>query len=390
MMIGGMQLFRLLLAVTILWTPASLAAVQSGVPEYDLPSQELIFLGRKLFLDRRLSANGTLSCAMCHVPEQGFAQNQLATPVGINGRAVKRNSPTLLNVRFRTVLFHDGREFTLEDQVWSPLLSRREMGNVSIGAVLARLRSLDDYQQVFSRIFATGITAANIGIALAAYERTLVAANSPFDRWYFDHQADAMTQSAQKGFTLFLRHGCANCHTLGQRVAQFTDDKFHNTGIGFARSMEAPVRGTRIVALSETVSIETTQSFESESLNDLGRYEFTNVPQDRWKYRTPTLRNVALTAPYMHDGSLSTLDQVIRFYMRAGIANNDLDERMLPFSLSESEISSLLDFLNSLTSSHIDSLTRDARSIAVGDTVSPDNDPSTPHQEKRTSGPFSR
>ncbi len=338
-----------------------------------------VSLGQKLFFDRRLSANGTLSCAMCHIPEQGFTQNQLATPVGFKGRTVKRNSPTLLNVSHRRVLFHDGREFTLEDQVWSPLLNNREMGNVSIGVVLQRLKKMDNYRQLFGSIYPSGITVQTVGAAIAAFERTLIADKAPFDQWYFEKNVSAIDEDARKGFALFNRHGCAQCHLIGspgigKTVAHFTDDEFHNTGIGFERSMKTPTRESSTVQLSATTFIQTNQTFDSDTLNDLGRYEVTGDPADRWKYRTPTLRNISLTAPYMHDGSVPNLEGVIRFYMQGGIANiqggirnEGLDEKLQPFVLKKEEIHQLISFLKTLTSPEAQVLAVDARKIAIGD-----------------------
>lgn len=361
------MLYRnILLFVTVLASAGTMAHPDLGLPATSAPEPREVALGKRLFLDRRLSANGTLSCAMCHIPEQGFAQNQLATPVGFKGRAVKRNSPTLLNVIYRKVLFHDGREFTLANQVWSPLLSAREMGNVSIGAVINRLQGLDDYAAAFEAVFDEGISITTIGTALAAYESSLIAAGSPFDEWRFGNKTSAVTADVKQGFTLFIRHGCGNCHTVGERFAQFTDDKFHNTGIGFERSMNSP-RETQLIRLSETVTVKTSPSFPAESLNDLGRYEMTGISSDKWKYRTPTLRNVALTAPYMHDGSISSLGEVIAFYMKGGINNEGLDARILPFTLDKKEIKQLLSFLESLTSPHVEALVDDARNAEIGD-----------------------
>ncbi|MFP6805818.1 MAG: cytochrome c peroxidase [Pseudomonadales bacterium] len=360
-------LMAAILTIGTLWTPltaADTAAIRIGLNTADMPE---ISLGKRLFFDRRLSANGTLSCGMCHIPEQGFAQNQLRTPVGFEGRTVKRNSPTLLNVASRKVLFHDGREFTLEDQVWSPLLSNREMGNVSIGVVIERLRHLDDYADVFNSIYADGITIVTIGTAIAAYERTLVAVATPFDSWNADKDEDAVNDDVKQGFALFNRHGCGQCHTIESGNRHFTDDQFHNTGIGFERSMKASVRETSIIQLSETISVKSRQTFDSDGLNDLGRYEVTGDPADRWKYRTPTLRNIELTAPYMHDGSLSSLEEVIKFYMHGGIINEGLDERLLPFTLDEKEIKQLVAFLNALTSPSAFTLAIDARKTAIGD-----------------------
>ena len=155
-----------------------------------------IDLGRRLFFDRRLSFNATLSCAMCHVPEQGFTQYELTTSVGIEGRIVKRNAPALYNVGYRRTLFFDGREDTLEQQVWSPLLAANEMGNPSIGVVLRRLRETTDYEAAFVDVFGKGLDVQTLGMALADYQRALVSADSPFDRWYFAGVTEAVTDMA--------------------------------------------------------------------------------------------------------------------------------------------------------------------------------------------------
>jgi len=365
------MLYRHFLSLVLLLVSFQAESTEStpvlGMQPSPEPEMRQVLLGKKLFFDRRLSANGTLSCAMCHIPEQGFAQNQLATPVGFNGREVKRNSPTLLNVAYRTILFHDGREFTLEDQVWSPLLNSREMGNVSIGAVLHRLRNLDNYQSEFRSIFSEDINAANLGTVLAAYERTLIAAGSPFDEWYFGKDNSAVNENVKLGYALFVRHGCGKCHVVNTDEAQFTDDDFHNTGIGFERAMVLQRRESQVIQLAETLSIKSTQSFEGESLSDLGRYEMTGISSDKWRYRTPTLRNIDLTAPFMHDGSISSLEEVIRFYMRGGIDNQGLDPDLKPFTLNESELGQLVSFLKSLTSPYIENLISEARSSKVSD-----------------------
>jgi hypothetical protein len=155
-----------------------------------------IALGRQLFFDRRLSFNGTLSCGMCHVPEQGFTQHELRTPVGFQGRSLPRNAPTLLNVAYRPALFVDGRESTLENQVFSPLLAADEMANPSIGSVLDRVASTGDYAGRFRAAFDRGVTMETLGAALASYERTLVAAASPFDRYYFGGDRSALDDEA--------------------------------------------------------------------------------------------------------------------------------------------------------------------------------------------------
>jgi len=336
-----------------------------GLPDRELPQDEVIELGRKLFFDRRLSINNTLSCGMCHIPEQGFAQNQLATPVGLEGRVLKRNSPTLLNVGHQRVLFHDGREFSLVSQVWSPLLSKREMGNLSIGMVIKRLREMGGYAAEFEVVLGD-IDAVTIGEALAAYQLSLIAGDSPFDRWLYQGDETAVSEEVKSGFYLFKTKGCVSCHLVGKSSSLFTDHEFHNTGRGFERSMKLKP-GQRTIRLTDTVTIQTEANFEGEVHNDLGRYEVTGEPGDRWKYRTAGLRNIAVTAPYMHDGSLPSLEAVLGFYAEGGVPNPGLDPLIQPFSLSVRESKDIVEFLKSLTSSWLPELIESAREVEVGD-----------------------
>ncbi len=339
-----------------------------GLPEVPVPPDNpltpaKIELGRKLFLDRRLSHNGTLSCAMCHVPEQGFTSNELATPIGLEGRSLRRNAPTLYNVAYAASLFHDGRETTLENQVWNPLLARNEMGNPSVGYVIEKIKALPDYDGLFEQAFGRGPDMLTVGQALAAYQRTLLSANSPFDRWYYGGEKNALTPEEQRGFEIFRgKGGCAACHAFGEKHALFTDNGFHNTGVGWARSMGVKGRHSVQLAPGLTVEVEEEmlQDFEP-SLPDTGRLEVTFDPRDRWAYRTPTLRNVALTAPYMHDGSLATLEEVVEFYDQGGIDHPLKDPLLKPLGLTAEEKRALVAFLKALTGDNADRLARDAR-----------------------------
>ena len=346
-----------------------------GLPAVPVPADnpvtaDKVQLGRLLFFDRRLSANSTLSCAMCHVAEQGFAQNELKTPVGIEGRGVRRNAPTIYNTAYLKRLFHDGREFSLENQVWGPLLAGNEMGNLSIGMVIQRIRSISSYDQLFESAFGRGPDMQTIGMALASYERTLVSGDSPFDRWYFGEEESALAESAQRGFELFRgKAGCVACHEIAQDFALFTDDGFHNTGVGYYATMR-PNNGELVVLLApgqaERVETDLLQTTGTERFRDLGRYEVTGLPADRWRYRTPGLRNVELTAPYMHDGSLPRLRDVLLFYNRGGVPNEVLDSLIKPLGLDDEEIDDLLEFLKSLTGSNVDAIVSDAFAAPIG------------------------
>ena len=324
-----------------------------------------ISLGRRLFFDRRLSANATLSCGMCHIPEQGFAQNELATPVGIEGRSVRRNAPTLYNVAYVRALFHDGRETELVRQIWEPLLADNEMGNSSRAEVLARIGQIDDYAKRFAQVYPAGLTEETLGMALAAYESGLLSAASRFDQWLFNGDQQILDARERAGFALFNSQGCINCHTVGDDHALFTDGGFYNTGIGYRAAMKAqqPLR----VQLAPGVFVQPTVPIEVANEVDDGRLEVTGERADRWRYRTPSLRNVALTAPYMHDGSIATLAAVIDYYQAGGAQAPAQDPRIQPLALTNEEKSALVAFLRSLTGSNVEALAADARSVSIGD-----------------------
>jgi cytochrome c peroxidase len=349
-------------------TPVKLAT-PLGLPPLVIPAsnpltQEKIDLGRRLFMDRRLSHNNVMSCGMCHVPEQGFTSHELGAAIGVEGRSHRRNSPAIFNVGYQHSLFHDGREPHLEDQIWGPLLSRNEMDMPSIGYVVEKVRQLPEYKGLFEAAFNGSVNAERLGQALASYERTFVSGNSRFDRWYYGGEKNALDASEQRGFQIFMGKGrCVACHVVGEKNALFTDHKFHNTGIGWERTM-FPERQTYRVQLAPEVFVDVNvkhlKSFE-QPLPDVGRYEVTLNPRDSWAYKTPMLRNVALTFPYMHDGSLSTLEEVVDFYDKGGIDNPEKSPLLVRLDLTPEEKKSLVAFLKSLTGDNIAALTRDAR-----------------------------
>jgi cytochrome c peroxidase len=290
--------------------------------------------------------------------------------VGIEGRNVRRNAPTIYNTAYLEQLFHDGREISLENQVWAPLLASNEMGNLSIGFVIQRIESLDDYSARFIQAFGRGPDMQTIGMALASYERMLVSAGSPFDRWYYGNDEAALSAAGKRGFGIFRGKGrCIACHTVTQDSALFTDGQFHNTGIGFLATMKPDETEFEVlVAPGQIVHVESdlASTTGTQKFRDLGRYEVSGLPRDRWRYRTPSLRNVALTSPYMHDGSLATLRAVLLFYNRGGVPNELLDPLIKPLGLDDAEIEDLLAFLKSLTGSNVDRLVSDAHAAPIG------------------------
>lgn len=345
--------------------PLGLPAVP--VPATNQATAAKIRLGRKLFFDRRLSHNGTMSCGMCHIPEQGFSNNELATPVGSEGRSLRRSAPALYNVAYFRHLFHDGRESRLETQVISPLLDANEMANPSIGYLLDKIGGLQDYRELFAQAFDAGPSIERIGRAIAAWERSLVSADAPFDRWYYGDDPQALAPRAIAGFKLFSgRAGCSGCHLVGERNAIFSDNAFHNTGI----QRSAPRPAVEMIEVAPGIEVkvarEAIESVSGFRTPDRGRYEVTQDPRHLRQFKTPSLRNVALTAPYMHNGSLQSLEQVVRYYNRGGNPDPNLDAAIKPLGLTDSEVADLVAFLGSLTGSNVAELTTDARSAPTG------------------------
>lgn len=293
------------------------------IPADDRPTRETIDLGRRLLFDPILSGNNTVSCVSCHKPQFGFADNRPISQ-GAGGKSSSRNVPSLLNAAYFTSFFWDGRTFSLEQQVAIPIESPEEMAN-TIPTVVERLNADATYRQEFARAWGAGpVTFEMVAKSIASFERTLLSADSPFDRWRFGHDQKAVNASAKRGFTVFSspkKGNCAVCHVIGKKYALFSDNKFHDIGVGV----------------------------ESGRISDPGRYEVTHNEADRGKFRTPSLRNIGLTAPYMHDGSLKDLKQVLDFYIGAGNSHANLDKEIhtLDF-LTGQERRDLLAFLNSL------------------------------------------
>ncbi len=360
------------------------------IPIHNPPTRAKIDLGRRLFFDRRLSINNTISCANCHIPEQGFTNNEISVAVGVEGRQVIRNAPTIYNVAYLQHIFLDGREINLENQVWQPITARNEMAAPSIGFVINKIRRISDYDGLFEAAFeGRSADIATIGDALASYQRTLLSADSPFDRWYFGKVDDAISASAKRGFEVFIGKGkCASCHRIARDHALFLDHQFHNTGIGYAVSKTntlTRIKQTTRVQLAPgvftEVANETIQSVSRvQSFNDLGRYRVTEDPADRWKFRTPSLRNIALTAPYMHNGEFTSLREVIDFYDRGGVANEWLSPLIQALQLTDTEKDDLEDFLEALTGNNVPQIVADAFAAQIGELRI--DDPNWAHEKK--------
>ncbi len=353
-------LFALVAGVLAL-QPAAMTAGESrghsGLPPIPISSEAgdpalQVALGRRLFMDPQLAEDGTLACATCHIPEHGFALNGTPTAFGRGGRVLRRNSPTVLNAALATSQFADGRMATLEGQIWGPLLSIEEAWNPTVQDVVGRLEGRADYREEFRAAFAgRKVTARLVGAAIAAYERSLATGLSRFDRWRFGGDAAALTPVERAGYDVFQRSGCPACHTVGADFATFTDNSFRNTGVEWAR-----IRG----ALGTPKSVP-----------DEGRFEVTRRESDRRAFRVPSLRNVGLTAPYMHDGSLATLAQVVDWYDAGGGTDPGRDAAMRPLGLDATDKASLVAFLEALTSQDVERLIAEARGTPGAGTLRP-------------------
>ena len=297
---------------------------EMAVPPENPPSEAKVRLGRRLFFDARLSADGSLACASCHDPRHGMASPDRVA-IGVGGAVGTRNAPSILNRGFAARFFWDGRSPTLEEQALEPIENPLELAS-SVESSLQRLRSDAQTVELFRQAFAEEdpeaapaevVTATHLAQAIASFERTLNAGNSRVDRFRSAEYA-ALDARARRGMWLFeSRGGCWQCHN----GPLLSDDDFHNTGVSFGR----PDR-------------------------DVGRSRISGDEADRFRFKTPSLRGVAQTAPYMHDGSIATLAEVIEFYDRGGAPDDPmLDPKMKPLDLSPEDRQSLVDFLQALS-----------------------------------------
>lgn len=317
-----------------------------SVPPNNLQSAEKIAIGKALFHDRRLSADGKVSCATCHKPDHAFTDG-LPVAVGAYGRKGTRNTPSLLNVAYLTSLFWDGRRTQLEEQAKDPFVNQREHGHADHNTVVRIVQGDDRYVEAFRRIFGVqtaDIDMRHIGDAIASFERSLLSGNSPFDRYFYGSNKQAMSPQAVHGLEVFQgRARCVTCHTIGAREALFTDNQFHRIGVGFDRIV--PRLGALAKKITDTPAAELDALVVGDpEISALGRYVVTGRVADVAKFRTPSLRNVALTAPYMHDGSVATLQEAIEqeIYYRSA-------ESGRPLVLTSEEKAALIAFLSALT-----------------------------------------
>jgi cytochrome c peroxidase len=334
-----------------------------GLPPVPVPADnpitpEKVTLGDKLFHDKRFSSTGEVSCATCHDKEKGFADG-LPVSEGIDKLKGTRNAPTVINAVYLETQFWDGREPSLESQSAQPFLNPVEMGLKDHEPILKIVRSDPEYASLFQKAFGKSgekVTMKEVQQALATFERTLIAGDSPFDRYFYGGDKTAMSPAAIRGLEVFVGQGrCVSCHVIEETQALFTDNRFHMIGVAVnqmpkdldalsAAVKDVKEKGADIAVLS------------NPKTSSLGRYAVSRDLTEIGAFKTPTLRNIDITAPYMHDGSLQTLEEVVEFYNNGGrVKDSDPVPELLsggirPLNLTEDQQADLVAFMRALTS----------------------------------------
>jgi cytochrome c peroxidase len=345
------ELDRLLPAVDVSKVPAGFDDVvwEAFIPEDNAMTPERVALGRKLYFDKRLSADGTVSCATCHDVTRGFT-DQLKVSEGIKNQLGRRNSPTTLNVTLLQTVFLDGRSPTLEHQAKQPVVNPIEMGMSDGQAAVDAIKDDAEYQETFQKAYNREVNYEDIGRAIAAFERTLVFVDSPFRR-FLNGDEDAISSEAKQGWKLYNEKGrCMTCHPMNPSNPLGTDNRFHNVGVS-ARHQDFEGLAKRAMKVMEQDPSE--QKLDelalSTDMSELGRFMVTKNRSDIGAFRTPLLLNIGITHPYMHDGTVETLWDVMDHYNKGGEANLFLDGGMEPLALTEEEINSIVALLFSFT-----------------------------------------
>jgi cytochrome c peroxidase len=328
-------------------------ATRAAIPRDNPQTPEKIALGEKLFFDGRLSADGTVACSTCHDPARAFTDRR-PTSIGIKGRIGQRNAPTILNALYNKTQFWDGRAKTLEQQAALPIVNPSEMGQPSLDTAVVRIAAIPEYQQAFRSIFGRAPNGPDLVRAIASYERTQSAFDSPFDH-FIAGDRNAIDDAAKRGWELFNTRGrCNKCHALTDKkrdVTFFTDNDFHNIGIGILRHNVVALvpQAERLIEEGDTAAID--HAAIQTDMSALGRFLISKADSDIGTFKTPDLRNVLVTGPYFHDGSQETLWDVSDHYNKgdAGSQNPYLDEDIQPLALTEGEIDDLVAFMASLT-----------------------------------------
>ena len=295
--------------------PFGLEETKVIIPEDNPLTKEKIELGRLLVFDKRLSKDNTIACMSCHLAKFAFTDGKPVS-TGIRGQKGGRSAPASLNRVFSSAQFWDGRAATLEEQSVGPFINPIEHGFASHDEMIAKMKKIAGYRKLFMQVFGEDITIGNVGKAIASFQRTILSGNSPADRFDQGQEEGAISAAAQQGLILFREKArCTKCHS----GFNFTDEKFHNLGIGW-----------------------------DDNKVDLGRYMVTTNPEDIGAFKTPTLREIARSAPYMHDGRFKTLEEVVNFYNKGGVKNPHQDPLIIPLELTDEEKRDLVQFLHTL------------------------------------------
>ena len=359
------------IALWVLITAAGIPAVNGaplGLPPVPIPadnpqSPDKIRLGNRLFHEARFSSDGKVSCSTCHAEDKAFTDHRRVSR-GHNGLLGTRNAPTVINSAYMQTLFWDGREPDLEGQSKQPPVNPVEGGLPDPEALLGIISNDPAYVKAFKEVY--GVEAADITIdqyadAIASFERTIIAGDSPFDRYQYGGDKSAMSEAAIRGLAVFRGQGrCVSCHVIEQTQALFTDNRFHNIGVGFKniQGRVGEIAGEFIKAKNAGADVDKTV-LSNPDASELGRFAVSEDINTVGAFKTATLRNIELTAPYMHDGSQKTLEDMVNFYNNGGRVNADdpfspfLSGGIRPLNLSEQQKSDLVEFLKALTSPSI-------------------------------------
>jgi len=358
---------------------APVAMTRAVIPADNPQTPEKISLGQKLFFDRRLSVNGTVSCSTCHDPALAFTDRK-PTSVGVEGRVGQRNAPTVLNALYNKTQFWDGRVNTLEEQAALPIVNSVEMGHPNLDAAVAQIAAVEEYQQAFRVVFGRPPNGADLVRAIASYERTQLSFDSPFDH-FIAGDKNAIDDSAKRGWELFNNQArCNKCHALTDTTRDVTnliDNDFHNIGVLIVRHNVVALarQAEELIKTGDTPAID--QAAIQTDMSALGRFLVTKKEPDIASFKTPNIRNVLVTGPYFHDGSQETLWDVMDHYNKgAGLQDPYLDQDIQPLALTESDIDDLVAFMASLTSPNYkeQGATELARQRAISKATRPQRD----------------
>ncbi len=323
--------------------------IKSFTPADNPITDAKVKLGDMIFDEKRVSADNSVACNTCHSPRNGFTTHT-ETSRGVGDQLGKRNAPSIQNAMFYKSMFWDGRAATLEEQATLPILNPVEMGQKDPKDVVAKLAAIPEFVQAFQQVFGHPVNWEDLAKAVAAFERTRLSTEAPFDRFLHGDEK-AFNASQRRGWALFTgKARCATCHTYDAALPLFGDNRFHNTGVAARKQdfNQLAARAVSSVAAGDKAEIDRL-ALETDA-SELGRFLVTQKKEDIGSFKTPFLRDVLLTSPYMHDGSLETLWDVVEFFNKGGEHNPYLDAEIKPLGLTESEVDDLVRFMSALTS----------------------------------------